>query len=215
MVSSHLIPNPQFSNRTTRQLSILQTNLRHSRTASASLAQLVSEQKYDVVLIQEPYVILSNVLTIQNIAPSYVAYHSLDRDHAYGAVILIRLAVALEGRVTNRSLSNYAAAVDICLPGGSLRIVSLYIRHSCSNPSALFRDIITSLWSKNMLFGLDANSRNVLWNSSKSDRKGMALEEVFTEFNLTIINDKLSNLDFVPAGTSYEQEHAMVELEAR
>ena len=93
MVSSHLIPD---HSPVTRGLSFLQINLQHSRAASAALAQEILENKFDIVLVQETYAFLSPTLTVTNIPPGCVAFHALDHDHAFGALILVRLAVALE-----------------------------------------------------------------------------------------------------------------------
>ena len=128
---------------THKQLSVLQINLRHSKAASASLAQLVVENKFDIVLIQEPFAVFRSAPIVDNIPPGYIVYHALDFDHAYGAAILVRLGVALEGRATNCSKSNFMAAIDLQLPTGLLRIISLYIRHSCTNPASLLLESLS------------------------------------------------------------------------
>ena len=156
-----------------------------------------------MAIIQEPYVTLDTGISVPYIPPGYVAFHSLDRDHAYGAMIIVRLAVAHEGRAVNRSKNNFTAAVDVKLPGGPLRIVSLYIRHSCPNPSSVLHEAVSALRAPNMLLGLDSNCRSTLWNSIRTDRRGTDLVETLLELDLSILNANLSDLEFAPPGTSF------------
>ena len=126
-------------------LRCLQTNLRHSRSVAASLAEVCLENKLDIVLIQKPYAIGSLTPRVSDVLPGYVAFHALDRDHAYGAVILVRLALAIEGRAVSRCSSNSAAAVDLQLPCGRCRFISMYVRPSNPDSLSLFRSSIVTL----------------------------------------------------------------------
>ena len=71
-------------------LRCLRINLRHSRSAALNLSQLILERKLDVILIQEPYAISSPSLDLFAIPPGYSSHHSLNKDHAFGAAILVK-----------------------------------------------------------------------------------------------------------------------------
>ncbi|KAK4027409.1 hypothetical protein OUZ56_016455 [Daphnia magna] len=65
-------------------------NLRPAKVAAASLAEIVLENNLDIILIQEPHARNFDSPILVDIPPGYVAFHSLDQDHAYGAVTLPR-----------------------------------------------------------------------------------------------------------------------------
>jgi hypothetical protein len=102
----------------------LQVNLRHSKVASASLADVILENKFDLIFIQEPYAKNSNSPTVSNISPGYISFHSLSKDHTYGSAALVRLSLAATFRSVCHSQSNHIAAVDLHTPYCSFRFIS-------------------------------------------------------------------------------------------
>ncbi|KAI9557302.1 hypothetical protein GHT06_017128 [Daphnia sinensis] len=116
-----------------RQFTCLQVNLRHSRIASASLAEVTVENTLDVVLIQEPFAKGMLSRSIINIPPGYVAFHLLSKEHAYGAAVLVKLSLAKACRATNRSCDNHIAAVDLHTAQGTFRFISVYLRPTIYN----------------------------------------------------------------------------------
>ncbi len=82
-----LVPSLQHSD----YLKFIQINLRHSKVASASLAQLLLERDIEIVLkYKEHYVVLSSELFLANVSSRYSSFHSLSREHAYGAAIIVK-----------------------------------------------------------------------------------------------------------------------------
>ncbi|EFX71973.1 hypothetical protein DAPPUDRAFT_326690 [Daphnia pulex] len=89
-LSQNSLSNPvNFPNR----LKCLQINLQHSCLASASLAQVVLDLDIDVVLIQEPYALLTCPPVVAT-SQCFSAFHMLSDDHAYGTVSAILDAIA-------------------------------------------------------------------------------------------------------------------------
>ncbi len=94
----------------------MQINLRHSKTAAASLAQVICENDLDVILIQEPYAIDSNQPTIVDIPAGYIAIHTLDEMHAYGVAIFVKLTLASSSQTITHSINNHVVCVVIGRP---------------------------------------------------------------------------------------------------
>ena len=181
----------------------LQVNLRHSKVASASLAEVILENKFDVILIQEPYAKNSNSPAVSNIPPGYISFHSLSKDHAYGSAVLVRLSLATTFRAVCRSQSNHIAAVDLHTPLGTFRFISAYLRPSISDVVTQFISGIGGILTKLSIVAVDSNALNKIWNSKCTNARGTELESVISDNCLQILNQPLDQLSFVPAGTSF------------
>ncbi|KAI9551053.1 hypothetical protein GHT06_007657 [Daphnia sinensis] len=53
------------------------------------------------------------------------------------------------------------------------------------------------------IIGADVNARSRLWNSTSNDKRGSDLESLLVCSRLNIVNRSLTELNFVPAGTSF------------
>lgn len=115
-------------------LKCLQINLRHSKTAAATIAQLFCENHLDVILVQEPYALSSNKPVIADIPPGYLSFHTLNESHAYGAAVLVKLSLASSMRTKALVASNHIAGVDI----GPFRFISAYFRAYTENVTFFF-----------------------------------------------------------------------------
>ena len=67
----------------------------------------------------------------------------------------------------------------------------------------MLRNIFPKISAPNLLLGLDSNCKNKIWNSQVTDHKGLELEEVLLELDLTLLNRNLSELNCTPAGTAF------------
>ena len=129
--------SPSSSNK--RQFRCFQVNLRHSRVASASLAEVIIENSLDVILIQEPFAIGHLSPDITNIPPGYSeGFHCLSHEHAFEAAVLVKNTLAKSFRAVNRSCSNHIATVDLLTPIGTYRFISVYFRPSVTKISFQF-----------------------------------------------------------------------------
>jgi len=95
------------------QLRVLQVNLRHSKSASIHLSQVILDLDLDLLLIQEPYAFLSpsGDIIVGNIPPGYVSFHNLSNDHAFGAVILAK--TSLNATAAHFADSNHCCCVRV------------------------------------------------------------------------------------------------------
>ena len=95
------------------QLRVLQVNLRHSKSASIHLSQVILDLDLDLLLIQEPYAFLSpsGDIIVDNIPPGYASFHNLSNDHAFGAVILAK--TSLNATAAHFADSNHCCCVRV------------------------------------------------------------------------------------------------------
>jgi exonuclease III len=161
---------------TRHRFKCLQTNLRHSQLASASLAEVILENSLDVILIQEPYALCSPTPTLAHIPPGYIAFHALSADRSYGVAILVKLSLANSCRAVSCCAKNHIAAVDLKTAKGTVRFISAYLHPTISNYLATLQSELSSLITPLTVLSVDANAKNRLWNSSTTDRKGEEFE---------------------------------------
>ena len=177
------VPSPNTGFYTRLRFKCLQTNLRHSKLASASLAEVILENSLDVILIQEPYALCSPTPTLAHIPPGYIAFHSLSADHAYGAAILVKLSLANSCRAVSCCAGNHIAVVDLKIAKGTVRFISAYLRPIISNYLATLQSELSSLITPLTVLSVNANARNRLWNSLTTDHKGVDFESFMSETN--------------------------------
>jgi hypothetical protein len=72
----------------------------------------------DTILIQERPGVFCYLLT-------YISFHNLSNDHAYGAA-LVKLSLVKICQAVNCSLSNYITAIDLFTVHGVYRFSSFY-----------------------------------------------------------------------------------------
>lgn len=86
---------------------------------------------------------------------------------------------------------------------GSLRFISAYLRPSIPDITQAFSYDVLPLLSPLTTIGIDSNAKNQLWNSKKCDTRGLALEQIIADEDLTIVNKPLEELQFHPSRTSF------------
>ena len=184
-------------------LKCLQINLRHSKAASANLAQLILDRSLDIILIQEPYVFPGLPPSIANVPPGYSSFHALTNDHAYGAAVIVRDSLARLGKLVTKHHGNNAACVELRTKSGSFRYASVYLRPSLPDLLSTFVPVLSSLASPSTIFGVDGNAKHPMWNSRLLDRRGAELESLLVTYSLNVANRESSLLDFIPCDTAF------------
>ena len=172
----------------------LQVNLRHSRVASSSLAQIIVKNVLDIVLIQEPFAEGHQSPTIISIPPGYVAFHCLSQEHAYGAAILVKLSLAKSCRAIDRSRANHIAAVDLSSAHGTFRFISFYLRPSIRNIADQFSTDLSCLLTKLSIISVDSNALRKVWNSKLTNSRGSELELLIANHFLRVLDFAISTL---------------------
>jgi hypothetical protein len=81
--------------------------------------------------------------------------------------------------------------------------MSLYLRSSLVNFCDSLNELFTELASPCSIFGIDANAKSLLWNSNRTDPKGVNLESLVLMHKLNFINVNKQHLEFIPGGTCF------------
>ena len=185
------------------QIRVLQVNLRHSKSASIHLSQVILDLDLDIILIQEPYAFLSSsgAIIVDNIPPGYTPFHNLSTDHAFGAAILAK--TSLNATAVHLADSNHCSCVRV---SPNLLFFSIYCRPSMPSIPAFFSSILASITpnlKRFSIFGCDANAKNKIWNSPRTDNAGLELEHIFRSNALSVANVDYSVLSHKPSNTQF------------
>ena len=181
----------------------IQINLRHSKFASAALAQVLLDLNIDVALIQEPYAYSATTPVLANVPSGFSSFHKLTDDHAYGTAILVRDSFSQSSTLAPTDPPNLSTCVRVSTRSGSLCLCSAYLRPSLTDFSHTASAILDSFATPLSIIGTVSNAKNPLWNSCGSDSRGRELEDLITRHKLNIANRPRADLDFVPKGTSF------------
>jgi len=145
----------------------MQINLRHSKAATLHLSQILLDLDIDIVLVQEPYakrnLFLVDIIQIPYLPDQYTVHHNLNKDHAYGAVILTKRYLMAK-TIANISSNEY---IGISLFNNSktpIHLFSVYCRPS-KNLSTSIDPIGKFPHLKNSIICMDSNAKNKLWGS--------------------------------------------------
>ena len=145
-----------------KYLKCLQINLRHSRRASASLAQVILENDIDIVFIQEPYAICMHASVLTNVPPGYDAFHNLSNDHAFGAAIIVKSCYSVVPRPVPVQLSKFVSFIDVTKCVGTFRLLSIYVRPSIRDISSTLRPILDCYLTPTTIIAIDSNAKKLV-----------------------------------------------------
>jgi hypothetical protein len=175
-----LTQTPSKTCREFKSLKFLQIFHRHSKIASASLAQVIVDLDIDLVFIQKPYAFSATHPIVPNVPTGYSTFHALTKDHAYGSAIITRDLIATKFNLKKRHLDNHVACIELKTVDGPLCFCSLYSRPFEPPFLSLANTISDSIGSPNVVYGVESNARNPVWNSITTDVRGAELKPCFT-----------------------------------
>ena len=189
-----LAPYVQF---TLNDMKILQNNIQSINTSLPLLRLTVQKLNIDIILLQEIWHPKDDIISIRNYTPPIV---KLRKCNEGGGV-----AIITRKNVKTVPLKEYDTdgleAVWADVKVGNVRTVigSVYIPPGDDNALHLLDDVIERilLTYDHLLIGMDANSRNVIWDDNcigidqykKSVQMGVKLEEMLHKHNLLIHNN--------------------------
>ncbi|MEZ4720253.1 MAG: endonuclease/exonuclease/phosphatase family protein, partial [Flavobacteriales bacterium] len=176
-----------------KPLKFLQINLQHSKSATAALCRTISLYKYDIVLVQEPYVYKNKICGL-NSCNSYT-FSSSDCDgNAPRTAIVVNKEVECWNisHLTNRDTVavgiQYKSGGEVC----RLIVASVYLPYDVNQPppSKELTDIVEYCKVRKLplIVGCDANSHHTVWGSTDINKRGEHLLEYLLTENLDILN---------------------------
>jgi hypothetical protein len=136
----------------------LQINLQHSRTATANLIKIVMDDEFDIIFIQEPYIIQGKVIGIPTKYTNFTAGGARSR----AAVVVTNKGI---DTTMIRQLSDMDAVTVEVIKGNTKRIAaSMYFDRENHIENDLVKMERVLLYAKNtgVIIASDTNARSSL-----------------------------------------------------
>lgn len=173
------------------ELRIAQINLGRGKIASADLLQEAEENKYDLALIQEPYVWDERVLGLGSRNRTIWA-----GKHPWACIVVFNQEVDV--MLIHHLSDENCTCVQITGPSGHIYAVSMYCKHDANiqRDCGKIQNIINSLGHLDVILGLDSNARSRAWgevtisqmDSRHAIARGVTLLESIAANRLIIAN---------------------------
>lgn len=168
-----------------RKLTILQWNLKSTKSNRDNLKILNSEYSPDIILLNETFLKHSDKFNFKN----FIIYRD-DRDDGYGGIaILVKPHISHSLiNVNPTKFPNNFQIMSIKLLDFKFSIINIYNPPTCKIRQSEFISLIQSIDSSFILMG-DLNSHHRTWGSSKNDINGTNILNSLDELKAVIIND--------------------------
>jgi len=154
------------------------------------LRQLASDQRADVLLLQEPYSVAGKVAGLPMVSKLIAA----QQGNPWAAIVVLNPSLSptkLAQFCTSHTVAIESAGFDIIL-------VSQYYQYSDATVPCAgdLRRILAARGEREVVVGADCNGRSALWSSSEDPEpdhfkvsRGLILEDIIANYNLTVLND--------------------------
>ena len=171
-------------------LRYVQINLQHNKAATALLARALKDGKYDIALIQEPYIYKGDIKGLNNTGGTL--WYSR---HTKGVRTCIYTRNGVKVWPLHDFCSRDLTAVTIETGGenqsSTIITAAAYLPYEEANPiSTLLEGLVNYGSRKNMetIIGCDANAHHVIWGSSDTNKRGEKVLEYLVSSSLQLLN---------------------------
>lgn len=175
-----------------KETTILQINLNHSRAATAQAAKHIQEEKVDIALIQDPYVTADRLYGFPTTWPQ----HASKNKQAWVVVANNKLIHSYQ------TPTQTTATIVISTETEELAIASQYIPPKEDFIPALkeWEQMAENWTPHHLIIGADLNASAPLWGSRTTNERGNYLQQHITTNGLSIANDDDSPPTFQARG---------------
>jgi hypothetical protein len=168
----------------TIDITFCQQNLQRCRNATDHLLSNASE--YDILLLQEPYVGATGVLTAPKNFKIYQTTGSSDNPcKAVIATTNSKLKVTFRNDISD----THHAFVTLASEKSTLIIGSIYISPSATLSQTTDKIVQLASTGTEVIIGGDVNAKSHWWGSSKNDKRGEELSSCLASCGWDIINE--------------------------
>lgn len=172
-------------------LRFLQINRQHKKLTSSNLVKKLQVENYDMVLIQEPWVVKGRVAGLTNSLGKVLYCTTCTTDKPPRTCIIV--AKQLKFLLLQEHCTRDLVAVKIKTACGELTVGSAYFPFDSINPpptEEVDRLILqTSRKNENILLCADANAHHTAWGSTDCNNRGESLFEYIVRHNLVTLNE--------------------------
>ena len=181
------ILQPQKRNFISRQMQIkcLQINLKHSRTATSNLTQIITENNIDIIFLQEPYTHLNNVAGF----PKSYKIFSSGNGRKRSAIILTNDSI--DGIAINQISDEDAIVLEFSYKKLKFYGTSMYfdIERDIKMDIERVERIMNYTKGNGLIIAIDSNARSKLWYDISTNQRGKTLEDFVTTSELFLMNE--------------------------
>jgi hypothetical protein len=167
------------------KVNCFQINLRHSRTATSNLVQLINQHNVDITYIQQSYTINNKLAGLPR---SHKVYTSGDGRKRTAIVINSgQLDVTLVTQLSNED----CVAVEVRSETVKFYSVSMYF-DSHSDIEEDIRQLEKAMdYTKGsgLIIAVDSNARSKMWHDTVTNQRGKILEEFIICNDLYVLNE--------------------------
>ena len=175
-----------------KSVNCIQLNLQHSRVATDNLMAIIEEDKVDILLIQEPYIINNK---IAGVSRKYRIFVSGEGRHRSAIVITNNSIDA----ILIEQLSDLDTVVIEVIYGNLKMIISsMYfdIEHPIDTDLEKIDKFLKFTKGEGVLIAMDSNSRSTTWYDTLTNSRGRTLEEYMISRQLHIMNEESDSTTF-------------------
>lgn len=167
-------------------LKVAQINLQHSKAASANLLSLLAEERFHIVLIQEPWVNSNKICGLKS--DTYYTINHSEEGKAVRSCVLSHKD--LKCFLLPHLSSGDITTIQLEHSEGRLILTSSYMAHNEPSPPELTTKILSHCTDNRLplIIGCDANAHHIQWGSKKINERGESLFEYIITNNLNICN---------------------------
>ena len=166
---------------------VVQINLHHSKQATYDLLLFMEEEKIEVALIQEPWIVGNKVSGLQS---QYFSLHLPPTEGKIRTCILCRKRTNLF-LLPQYCTGDMTTVIHERKNGTKLVLASVYMDYNEPDPPPVVFQTL-SRWTEqqklHLVAGCDANAHHTLWGSSNINERGESLFEFLLSTNLIISN---------------------------
>lgn len=168
---------------------ILQANLQHSKSASAELT--VAMRRFDVALIQEPWVYKGKIRGLSGIGGELIYSRSADVPRT---CIIVKRNIKTLPLINHCSRDLTTVKMKIIDGGGVKQIVfgSAYLPYDDPEqpPSRELEQLVRDCRKNGLqlIIGCDANAHHLTWGSTNTNARGESVLQFIMQHNLDILN---------------------------
>ena len=166
----------------------VQINLHHCKAATALLERQLKLNKFDIALIQEPYIYKGAIRGLGGTGGT-IYQHCSTND--------MRTCIYVRNGLNAMPLYNFCSRdlttikVRTGGPDANILIASAYLPYEDREPpTTLVRDLVNHGHRNNLdlLLGCDANAHHTVWGSSDVNKRGEALLDFVVSSSLQFLN---------------------------
>ena len=192
--------------RKTAEYKVVQINLGRANTATHEIREKAVHNNVDVLMIQEPYIWRGRAtgwgqsITVMGQSDCNNENNAAGRSENPGAALVVINPSLAVLKVTQFCSTN-CVCVEITGPLGVMYMITVYCKfsHDIDRYIQQLRKTLDKIGKKKVLICMDSNARSTTWFSSDVDARGMALEELIAEYDLTVLNKAGSPHTFAAA----------------